>query len=124
MSSRTIALIVVSVLISATAQICLKFGMSSASVKGALSDGHFVPITAAIGTSPFVWLGLSLYGLGAIIWLFVLARVDVSLAYPFVSFGFIVTAAFAAFILGEPITRAMIIGTSLIIAGIVVLSRG
>lgn len=124
MNFRTLALIAVSVLISATAQICLKFGMSSASVKGALSNGHLIPITAAVGTSPFVWLGLSLYGLGAVVWLFVLARVDVSLAYPFVSLGFIATAAFAAFILGEPITRAMILGTSLIIAGIVVLSRG
>ena len=35
--------------------------------------------------------GLALYGLGAMVWLYVLARLPLSAAYPFVGLGFILT---------------------------------
>ena len=67
--------------------------------------------------------GLALYGLGAIVWLSVLSRIAVSVAYPFVSIGFLFTAALAVFILGEPLTRPVAIGTLLIMAGMVLFAR-
>ena len=55
-----------------------------------------------------------LYGLGALVWLSVLSRVQVSLAYPFVSISFLITTALAVAFMGEPLTRPMVIGTLLI----------
>jgi uncharacterized membrane protein len=123
MMPQTLALILLSVAISGIAQICLKFGMSSPSVQQAMSSPG-TGIIYAVMTSPAVLGGLALYGLGALTWLSVLARADVSVAYPFVSISFLITAVLAVLVLGEPISRSMVIGTLLIMSGIFVLARG
>jgi multidrug transporter EmrE-like cation transporter len=123
MSPGTLALILLSVSISALAQICLKLGMSSPGVQNAISSGA-PAIVYAVSSSPAIVGGLALYGLGAIVWLSVLARIDVSIAYPFVGVSFLITAALAVLFLGEQITTPKIVGTSLIMAGIAILARG
>jgi len=121
MTMQTFALILVSVTISAFAQICLKLGMSSPAVQQAVSSFGPGAVYAAL-TSPAVLGGLALYVAGAMIWLFVLARVNVSLAYPFVGISFLITAAFAVLVLGESVSKPIIVGTSLIVIGIAVLA--
>ncbi len=116
-------LILLSVTISALAQICLKMGMSSPAIQKAIATGGGA-IALAVATSPAVIGGLALYGLGALVWLSVLARIQVSIAYPFVSISFLFTSVLAVLYLGEPLTRPMIIGTALIMTGIVILARG
>jgi uncharacterized membrane protein len=123
MTPAIFGLILLSVSVSALAQICLKFGMSSATVQQEISSSAADAIYA-VATSPAVVGGLFLYGLGAMIWLSVLARIDVSIAYPFVSISFIIAAVLAVMVLGEPVTRPMLIGTSLIVLGVAVLARG
>ena len=66
--------------------------------------------------------GLALYALGAILWLLVLARSDVSFAYPFVALGFIITMVLGWAILGESLGAARLIGTLLIVAGVSLVS--
>mgnify|MGYP001636546290 CR=1 FL=1 len=95
-----LTLIVISVGISAIAQVTLKHGMSTPGVQQSLSEG-WVKIVLAVLTSFYVWLGLIFYALGAVLWLGVLARIDVSLAYPFVGLGFILTSLLGVFMLGE-----------------------
>src|ERR1700694_500122 len=87
MTPATFGLILLSVTISALAQLCLKIGMSSPLIQQAISSSVSGAIYA-VASSPAVLGGLTLYGLGAIIWLSVLARIDVSIAYPFVSISF------------------------------------
>jgi multidrug transporter EmrE-like cation transporter len=122
MAFSTFILIFSSVLISALAQIALKQGMSSSTVSAALGQGATSTITA-IATNPHVIGGLSLYALGAVLWLFVLSRVDVSVAYPFVAFGFIVTMGLAIVLLGEPLQPLRVVGTLLVVAGAVLITR-
>ena len=97
--------------------------MSSPAVQQGISSST-VGAIYAVATSPAVVGGLLLYGLGAMIWLSVLARIDVSIAYPFVSISFIIAAALAVLVLGEPISRPMIMGTSLIVLGVAILASG
>jgi len=122
MAFSTFILIFSSVLISALAQIALKQGMSSSTVSAALGQGTASTVTA-IATNPYVIGGLSLYALGAVLWLFVLSRVDVSVAYPFVAFGFIVTMGLAIVLLGEPLQPLRVAGTLLVVAGAVLITR-
>jgi multidrug transporter EmrE-like cation transporter len=68
-------------------------------------------------------LGLVTYGIGALLWLFVLARIDVTLAYPFVGLGFILIMFFGFAILGEQLGTARIAGTLLITTGVVLLAN-
>jgi drug/metabolite transporter (DMT)-like permease len=113
-----------SVLLSALAQIALKAGMTRPDVAAALAGGGAPGIALAVGTEPRVLAGLGLYGLGMLVWLFVLSRIDVSLAYPFVSLGIVVTMALGYLVFGEAITLARAGGAALIIGGILLLATG
>lgn len=123
MDKSMLLLICASVLLSSIAQIVLKGGMSSAGVTAASSGGVGWPMVQAIATSPLVLLGLFVYFASAAVWLLVLAKVDVSLAYPFVGLGFVLTLLFAWAIHGEVPDASRVVGTLMICAGVVVLAR-
>jgi drug/metabolite transporter (DMT)-like permease len=116
-------LIAVSVTLSALAQIAFKHGMSARAVQEAMSIGG-TAVLAVAAVNVFVWLGLILYGLSVVLWLGVLARVDVGQAYPFVGLAFLLTMAFGVAFLGESWNAYRIAGTVLIIAGVALVARG
>ena len=113
-------LILASVSRSALAQLALKLGVGPAGAERHQGVGGEV---AGFVQSPMVIAGLGLYGLGAILWLFVLARAPLSLAYPFVGMGFVLTMVAGAFFLGENIGPVRIAGTLLIAFGCVMVAR-
>jgi drug/metabolite transporter (DMT)-like permease len=69
--------------------------------------------------SPLIIFGLLLYGISAIIWLLVLSRVDLSLAYPMLAIGYIFVLLVSLFFLGEKVTLMRWLGTVLIVGGVV-----
>lgn len=115
---QILVLVLFSVGCSAIGQIALKFGMASASVQAALAAGGVVPVGTAIVNNPFVLGGLFLYGFSAVLWLFVLARLDVSVAYSFVSLGFIIIMSLGCLLFGEPFTLRKLIGTIVVMLGV------
>lgn len=117
-----LAAVVTSVLLSAFAQIALKAGMSRPEVLRVLADGGAGRIALAVACQPWVVIGLGAYGLGMLVWLFVLSRIDVSLAYPFVSLGIVVTMALGYLVFGEALSATRLLGAGLVIAGILVLA--
>jgi len=123
MSFRILLLVLTSVAISAFAQIALKRGMSSPAVQQVLDRGDLLQKIITVGTTPMVITGLVLYAVGAVVWLLVLARIDVSQAYPFVGLGFVITLAFGALVLGENVNAMRLTAVGLIAAGIIVLSQ-
>lgn len=121
MSLASIALLVVSVLLSTAAQLLLKVGMSAVRVGGS-GQGDPVAFATAVALSPWVVGGLAAYGASAIVWLGVLSKVDVSRAYPCVALGFALTVLAAHVLLGEPVTVARLIGVGAICLGVVVVA--
>lgn len=117
-------LILLSVAISAFAQIALKAGMGSQAVQRALTNGMRVSTLFDVLFNPFVLLGLFLYFASAAVWLLVLSKVQVSFAYPFVALGFLLTALLGRVFFQDTFSMGKIVGTLLIMAGVVVLARG
>lgn len=120
MTLRLLLLIIASLSMSALAQLSLKIGTTAA------ASGRQGGITGEIGglvQSPMVIAGLGLYGIGACLWLFVLGRAPLSLAYPFVGLGFILTTLAGALFLHESVGAGRIAGTLLIAAGCVIVAR-
>jgi multidrug transporter EmrE-like cation transporter len=111
MKSIALGLALFCVLLSSAAQIAMKRGMS-APVGGDLGTtyGHAL-------ISPLVGLGLVLYGASA-----VLSRLDVSVAYPLVSLGFVVTLGVGVIWLGEPFSWVRVAGCTLIVIGVSLLA--
>ncbi|MFG6655785.1 4-amino-4-deoxy-L-arabinose-phosphoundecaprenol flippase subunit ArnE [Scandinavium sp. M-37] len=70
-----------------------------------------------------LWLGLALLalGFGMALWLVVLQRLPVGIAYPMLSLNFVWVTLAARFIWHEPVSQRHWLGVGLIILGIVIL---
>lgn len=62
--------------------------------------------------------GLVMYGAATILWLFILSRVPLSVAYPVQSIAYVLAVFGAYFVFHEPLSPAKIIGVILIILGV------
>ena len=119
MRPTLILFILCSVLLSAGSQVLLKFGMTAPAVKAVLAGrDNPLQILLTIFTSPWVLIGLACFGLSAVVWLFVLSKIPLSSAYPFVALGIAITVVAGRFLFGEPISAAKLIGVVIILVGI------
>ena len=73
---------------------------------------------------PFVLGGLACYVASVAIWIAALSRVDVSVAYPMLSLGYVVNALAAWALFGEALTPAKVAGILVILVGVIILARG
>ncbi|MCL1888918.1 MAG: EamA family transporter [Desulfovibrionaceae bacterium] len=116
-------LIIFSVLLNASAQLFIKEGMSRIG-RVSMSPGDLLFLVGKAVVSPPIIMGMGAYAASIVIWMVVLSRVNVSLAYPFLSIGYIVTAVLAYFLFNEPLGAQKIVGILVICTGIVILSSG
>ena len=123
MSFQTLSIVLVSVTLSALAQVSMKFGMSRPGVQAALGGTDIAPMIWSVVTSATVIGGIALYVISVGFWLWVLSKTDVSQAYPLVSLSFLLTTFFAYLFLGESVGATRIIGTVLVLAGVYLVAR-
>lgn len=122
MSYIALGVILFTVALSAVAQLFFKMGVGQPGVARALERLSLEALTA-VASSPLILAGLALYGLSVALWLWVLSRVDLSLAYPFVGLSFLVVMGFGALFLGESVGPLRLVGTVLIAAGCILVVR-
>jgi len=96
--------------------------MSNSIVKEAVAQEFTLRTVQVILTNGFIIGGFTLYGLSALMWLGVLARWDVSKAYPLVGLGFGLTV-FIGIFLGEQVTLNRVVGVVLICTGVFLVGR-
>jgi len=113
---------ILSIVLSVAAQFSLKAGMSGLAVQEVLAQPFTYRTAFTVLTDKFVLGGFLLYGLGAVVWLGVLSKWDVSKAYPLVGLGFAFTVAIG-FMVGEDVTLPRLIGVTLICAGVFLVGR-
>lgn len=114
---KFIPIILFSVALNSFAQIFIKKGMMSL---GPLSLSADFILKGLVNFH--LWMGMFCYGISVLSWMVVLSKVNVSVAYPFLSLGFILSAVIAYYAFGEPLTLYKIIGIALICAGLVFLT--
>jgi multidrug transporter EmrE-like cation transporter len=76
-----------------------------------------------IATNVNVVVGLGIYALSLVFWLTALSRVDLSYAYPFASLSYAVMLVASWKLFGENLSFPRLLGTLLIIIGVLVISR-
>jgi drug/metabolite transporter (DMT)-like permease len=119
-----IAMILLSVALAAVAQLALKQGMNQ--VNAGLSPAKFSlsgPSLKALVAEPFVWGGLVLFGISALVWLVVLSRASLSFAYPFAALTYVTILLFDHFVLDEQVPALRWGGVAFIAIGIFLISR-
>lgn len=120
MRSIDILFVLVSVSLSSLSQIILKKGMTDPVIQKALESSGFLDTVLTVVKSPMVIGGLGCFGLSAVVWLFVLSRIPLSLAYPFVALGIVVTVTAGITVLGETVAWQSLAGVTLIVGGVVI----
>ncbi len=116
-----IPLILSSVFLNALAQIFIRQGMLKL---GSVSFNmeQIWNMALSVFTNMYLLSGMFSYGISIILWMIVLSKVNVSLAYPFLSVGYVVTAVLAYLIFKEPLTVQKILGIAIICLGVVILT--
>ncbi len=122
MTLSTFAFILTGVLLNAAAQLLLKAGVNAI---GAITlDRGMLLVTALrVLTQWPVLAGLTLYVVSVGVWIVGLSRVDVSIAYPMLSLGYVVNALAAWWLFGEMIGPLRVAGILLILAGVFLIAR-
>lgn len=111
-----------SVFLNAMAQITLRKAMIEV---GPPPDSakDIISFALSLATTPAFILGMSCYAISIGVWLFILSKLEVSLAYPLLSVGYIFAAVVGYYYLGENVTVTRMAGIFIICVGVVVLSR-
>jgi multidrug transporter EmrE-like cation transporter len=118
----SLGLILLSVVSGVAGQLALKLGTTRAGAAAIEASGPASTLITAF-RSPLVWLGLALYGVGALAWILVLTRMDLSLAYPFLALNFVLIAIVSRVFLGESIPALRWAGIAVICCGILLIAR-
>jgi len=72
---------------------------------------------------PYVFLGFIFYAISSILWLFILQRFPLSVAYPALAMSYVLIVIFSAALLGEALTLNKVLGSVIIVLGVAVLFR-
>lgn len=106
-------LILLNTLILVSGQFIWKYGMMK-------NEASFSSVTDILKLlfSPYILTGLTMYGFATVLWLFILTRVPLSVAYPIQSLAYVFAVFGAYFIFNESLSAMKIAGVLLIIIGV------
>lgn len=110
------------VFLNACAQLLLKAGAQNLSDM-TLSWETLFSISFQTISNPFIISGILLYIISVIVWIGVLSRVEVSMAYPMISLGYVINAIAAYYLLNENLTTTRISGICIILIGVFLVAR-
>ena len=82
-----------------------------------------MPIGWKVATQPHILGGLTCYAISVVVWILALSRVEVSIAYPMLSIGYVVNAVAAYVLFGEAVSVQRLVGIGIIIVGVYVVAR-
>ena len=122
MTWAAFALVMTGVLLNAIAQLALKASVSDTGIIN-LDMQSLLSSAVSLATNLWLWVGLICYAISVVVWILALSRVDVSIAYPILSVGYIVNAIAASHLFNEPMGLGKAIGIGIIILGVYILAR-
>ena len=122
MKSADLALVLTGVMLNAAAQLLLKAG-SRAITDVSFSLANTWTLAARMALNPPILGGLALYVISVVFWILALSRVDVSVAYPMLSIGYIVSALAGWLLFSEVLSAARVAGIVVIIVGVWLVAR-
>ena len=125
LTASSFGLLLVAVTLGSFGQICMKSGVRgrSISTEGSIVQ-TFVHILQAMA-NPYVILGICLYVASTFVWIVVISRVRLSVAYPMISVGYVLVVILSAAILKEHVDwRFAVTGLVCIVAGVSFIGLG
>ncbi|MDA8442088.1 MAG: hypothetical protein M0Z55_06895, partial [Peptococcaceae bacterium] len=104
-------LLLFNIILLVTGQTLWKIGLQ---LVGGLNSKTVVQVLL----SPYIWAGLVLYVIATVIWLLILSRLSLSIAYPLQSYAYVLGVLVAWLIFKESIPFTRWIGVCVVILGV------
>jgi multidrug transporter EmrE-like cation transporter len=122
MNLPTFGFIFMGICLNAAAQLLLKAGTNAVGAIHLTAENWF-SIGVKLATQVPIIGGLSCYVLSVVVWIIGLSRVDVTIAYPLLSLGYVLNAIGASYFLGEVVSIQRMAAIALILIGVGLLVR-
>ncbi|WP_018688368.1 MULTISPECIES: EamA family transporter [Ahrensia] len=119
---KYIIFILFTVATNAAAQLMLKQGMTTLSPSVLAQDNIILKLLMVV-FSPWVFFGLATFVISMASHMFVLSKVDLSFAYPFLSLAYVLVAVLAWQLFGEELGTYKIAGIVFICIGTVLIAQ-
>lgn len=110
----------INIILGVVGQFLMKFGVNKV---GGLEELGLLKFMTTAFLSPFIILGLGFYAFSAILWVIMLSKLDLSVAYPALSIGYILVLLVSMLFLGEQVSLIRFAGIFLIMLGILFIFR-
>lgn len=114
MAENIVCLVVFTALLAAGQVLFKKIGLTIAGL----------PLTAGLRVAlcdPLLYCALTLYGFATLMWVWILSRVPLSQAYPWIALGTVVVSLLGWRVFGERLVPMFWVGMMLIVAGLLVI---
>jgi drug/metabolite transporter (DMT)-like permease len=122
MNITTFGFILTGIFLNAMAQLLLKAGTNAVGAIHLTADNWF-STGIKLATQVPILGGLTCYVVSVLVWIIGLSRVDVTIAYPMLSLGYLINALGAWYFLGEQVSAQRILAIGIIIVGVALLAR-
>src|SRR3989304_2616620 len=122
MSAVSFALLMLGVFLNALAQLLLKAGTNAVG-HFEFDAGNIVPVGMKLAFEPHIVGGMACYVVSLVVWIMALSRVEVSIAYPMLSIGYVLNAVAAWYLFGEAVSMTRLAGIGVIIVGVYIVAR-
>lgn len=116
-----ILIILMAIFFSVIGQIFLKTGLNSLG-KVDFSTGLFSTY-CKIFISPYVLIGVFIYTISVLFWIYALTKVELSFAYPFVALSYVFILLASSLFLGENVSLLRWLGVGIICMGVLLISQ-
>lgn len=110
------------VCLNAVAQLLLKAGTNAVGHFD-FNAGNIVPVGMKLALEPHILGGVVCYVVSLVVWIIGLSRVEVSIAYPMLSIGYVLNAVAAWYLFGEAVSATRLAGIGVIIIGVYIVAR-
>jgi multidrug transporter EmrE-like cation transporter len=120
LSAASFALILTGVMLNAAAQLMLKAGTQRVGAIDLSFDS--LSMLPGLALSAPIVSGLCCYAVSVVVWIVALSRVEVSVAYPMLSIGYIVNAIAAWVLFGETLNPMKLAAIAVIAVGVCMLA--
>ena len=122
MKGSQLALVLTGVLLNAIAQLLLKAGAGAlAGIE--LRAANAMAIAGRLVLNAPIIGGLVCYAISVVVWILALSRVEVSVAYPMLSVGYVVNALAAWWLFDESLGAMRLAGIGVILVGVWLVAR-
>jgi multidrug transporter EmrE-like cation transporter len=122
MTSATFGFILTGICLNAIAQLLLKAGTNAVGAIHLTAQNWFATGIQLATQLPIIG-GLACYVLSVVVWIIGLSRVDVTVAYPMLSLGYILNALGAWYFLGEAVSPQRLLAIGIILVGVALIAR-